>query len=60
MFCYMIWILPIPRQKDKLVKRPRLIDLFPLSRFRKLNLVTAPAGFGKTTIVNECEAGVGP
>ena len=42
-----------PRQVGKMVKRSRLIDLFSLGRFRKLTLVTAPAGFGKTTLVNQ-------
>jgi len=44
-----------PRPRLNLVSRPRLIERLNegLSQNRKLTLVTAPAGFGKTTLVTE-------
>jgi LuxR family maltose regulon positive regulatory protein len=53
--------LYIPPVRPKLVPRPRLIERLnegPRSR-RKLTLVSAPAGFGKTTLVSEWVAGCG-
>src|SRR5512139_216589 len=43
----------IPPLRPGLVPRPRLIELLNdgLTRKRKLTLVSAPAGFGKTTLV---------
>ena len=40
-----------PRRRRTLVARPRLRDLADRSRHRALTLVSAPAGFGKTTLV---------
>ena len=42
-----------PRRRRSLVARPRLTDLADRSRHRALTLVSAPAGFGKTTLVAE-------
>ena len=43
----------IPTLRPSLVPRPRLLQLLNegLSRKRKLTLISAPAGFGKTTLV---------
>jgi LuxR family maltose regulon positive regulatory protein len=40
-----------PRRRRTLVERPRLTDLADRSRHRALTLVSAPAGFGKTTLI---------
>ncbi|MDX1437700.1 MAG: hypothetical protein R3335_12870, partial [Anaerolineales bacterium] len=40
-----------PLNRSGLVPRPRLIDTLNLGLERKLTLVTAPAGYGKTTIL---------
>ena len=40
-----------PRRRRTLVPRPRLTALAERSRHRALTLVSAPAGFGKTTLV---------
>ena len=47
--------LYIPPPRPKVVLRPRLIVLLNegLSLSRKLTLISAPAGFGKTTLVSE-------
>jgi ATP/maltotriose-dependent transcriptional regulator MalT len=47
--------LYIPRPRPDLVPRPRLIQQLDegLRLGRKLTLVSAPAGFGKTTLVSE-------
>jgi len=45
--------LYIPPIRRKLVSRPRLIERLNAGLARKLILVSAPAGFGKTTLVNE-------
>ena len=51
--------LYIPPSRSKIVLRPRLIERLTegLSASRKLTLVSAPAGFGKTTLVSEWVAG---
>ena len=46
-----------PRRRRTLVARPRLDHLAQRSRQRALTLVSAPAGFGKTTLVAEWFAG---
>ena len=46
-----------PRRRRTLVARPRLDDLADRSRQRALTLVSAPAGFGKTTLVADWFAG---
>ena len=43
--------IPPPRQQQ--VLRPRLIERLDAGLDRKLTLVSAPAGFGKTTLVSE-------
>jgi LuxR family maltose regulon positive regulatory protein len=47
--------LYLPPQRPNLVTRPRLIDQLNQgpSLGRKLTLISAPAGFGKTTLVAE-------
>jgi len=45
--------LYIPRWRPGLVSRPRLIERLDQGTERKLTLVSAPAGFGKTTLVSE-------
>jgi LuxR family maltose regulon positive regulatory protein len=48
-----------PRRRRSLVARPRLGQLADRSRHRALTLVSAPAGFGKTTLVAEWFVGDG-
>ena len=43
--------IPLPR--SKVVIRPRLIERLNEGLHRKLTLISAPAGFGKTTVVSE-------
>lgn len=45
--------LYLPRLRPFLVPRPRLIEKLNLGLHRKLTLISAPAGFGKTTLVSE-------
>ena len=45
-----LYILP-PRAK--IVLRPRLIERLNEGLQRKLTLISAPAGFGKTTLISE-------
>ena len=50
--------LYIPPVRPELVSRPRLIERLNaglLSR-RKMTLISAPAGFGKTTLLNESKS----
>src|SRR3972149_2222912 len=51
--------LYIPPPRTKVVLRPRLIERLNdgLPSGRKLTLISAPAGFGKTTLVSEWVAG---
>ena len=51
--------LYVPPPRPKAVLRPRLIERLNegLSASRKLTLISAPAGFGKTTLVSEWVAG---
>ena len=52
--------LYVPPTQPKVVPRPRLIErLNEGSLHRNLTLVSAPAGFGKTTLVSEWVAGCG-
>jgi len=44
--------LYIPPVRPELVPRPRLIERLNAGLHRKLTLISAPAGFGKTTLVN--------
>ncbi|HZR45011.1 MAG TPA: transcriptional regulator, partial [Ktedonobacteraceae bacterium] len=45
--------LLLPRLYTSLVERPRLLVLLDAGMERKLTLVSAPAGFGKTTLVRQ-------
>ncbi|MBN1887222.1 MAG: hypothetical protein JW850_04510 [Thermoflexales bacterium] len=45
--------LYIPPIRPELVPRPRLIERLNAGLHRKLTLVSAPAGFGKTTLLSE-------
>ena len=47
----------IPPPPPKVVPRPRLIERLSAGLHRKLTLISAPAGFGKTTLVSEWLAG---
>src|SRR4030067_2172455 len=49
--------LYIPPPRPKIVLRPRLIERLNEGLQRKLTLISAPAGFGKTTSVSEWVAG---
>lgn len=51
--------LYIPQSRTKVVQRPRLIERLNESMDRKLTLISASAGFGKTTLVSEWVAGCG-
>ena len=42
-----------PPVRPRLVHRPRLIRRLNQGLYRKLSLLSAPAGFGKTTLVSE-------
>jgi LuxR family transcriptional regulator, maltose regulon positive regulatory protein len=45
--------LRIPRTRPNVVARPRLREALALGEGRRLTLVSAPAGFGKTTLLGE-------
>jgi LuxR family maltose regulon positive regulatory protein len=45
--------LYIPPVRPELVSRPRLIERLNAGLGRKLTLISAPAGYGKTTLVSE-------
>jgi LuxR family maltose regulon positive regulatory protein len=45
--------LYIPPTRPELVYRPRLIKRLNQGQHRKMTLISAPAGFGKTTLVTE-------
>jgi LuxR family maltose regulon positive regulatory protein len=51
--------LYIPPPRSKIVLRPRLIERLNEGLQRKLTLISAAAGFGKTTLVSEWLAGCG-
>ncbi len=51
--------LYIPPPRPEFVPRPRLIERLNEGLHRKLTLISAPAGFGKTTLVSEWLAGCG-
>jgi LuxR family maltose regulon positive regulatory protein len=48
--------LYIPPPPSNLVSRQRLIEILNQGFKRKLTLISAPAGFGKTTLLSECVA----
>ncbi len=41
----------IPRRHPTLIPRPRLVEQLNQGIHRKLTLISAPAGFGKTTLL---------
>jgi LuxR family maltose regulon positive regulatory protein len=45
--------LYVPPVRRELVSRPRLIERLNAGLDRKLTLISAPAGFGKTTLLSE-------
>jgi LuxR family maltose regulon positive regulatory protein len=45
--------LRAPRMRPKLVARPRLREILAAGEASRLTLVSAPAGFGKTTLLGE-------
>ena len=45
--------LYIPQPRPKLVLRQKLIDRLDAGLHCKLTLISAPAGFGKTTLLSE-------
>jgi LuxR family maltose regulon positive regulatory protein len=47
----------IPKPRPDIVSRPRLIEQLNEGLYRKLTLVSAPAGFGKTTLISEWVVG---
>jgi LuxR family maltose regulon positive regulatory protein len=49
--------LYIPPLRPEMVSRPRLIERLNEGMHRKLTLISAPAGFGKTTLLSEWGAG---
>jgi LuxR family maltose regulon positive regulatory protein len=49
--------LYMPPPRPKVVLRPNLIERLNEGLHRKLTLISAPAGFGKTTLVSEWVAG---
>ena len=51
--------LYIPPPRPKVVRRPRLIERLNAGRHRKVTVISAPAGFGKTSLVSEWVAGLG-
>jgi LuxR family maltose regulon positive regulatory protein len=51
--------LHIPPLRPELVSRRRLIERLDAGLHRKLTLISAPAGFGKTTLVSEWLHGLG-
>jgi LuxR family maltose regulon positive regulatory protein len=50
--------LYIPRPRPNVVSRPRLLERLNEGVHGKLTLISAPAGFGKTTLVGEWVAGI--
>ena len=50
--------LYVPPPRPNLVRRPRLIERLNAGLGRKLTLVSAPAGFGKTTLVSKWLSGL--
>jgi LuxR family maltose regulon positive regulatory protein len=52
--------LVAPRQPPAMVRRPRLRDLLSSSALRPLTLVSAPAGWGKTSLLSDWIDSDGP
>src|SRR5579859_5077196 len=51
--------LYMPRLRPNVVSRPRLLERLNEGLHRKLTLISAPAGFGKTTLLSEWTLGLG-
>jgi LuxR family maltose regulon positive regulatory protein len=51
--------LYVPPVRSERVLRPRLVERLKAGLDRKLTLISAPAGFGKTTLLSECAARCG-
>ena len=51
--------LHIPRRADGLIERPGLLEQLDAIRTRRLTLISAPAGFGKTTLLADWAARTG-
>src|SRR5918993_5377260 len=49
--------LYVPPLQPRIVPRPRLVERLNEGQHRRLTLVSAPAGFGKTTLLGEWLAG---
>src|SRR5215472_8981476 len=49
--------LYLPPLRPNVVSRPRLLERLNEGLHRRLTLISAPAGFGKTTLVSEWLAG---
>src|SRR5437660_3574200 len=50
--------LYLPRLRPNVVSRPRLLERLNAGLHRKLTLIAAPAGFGKTTLVSAWVEGI--
>src|SRR5436853_6886150 len=50
--------LYIPRLRPNVVSRPRLIERLNEGLLRKLTLISAPAGFGKNTLISAWVKGI--
>src|SRR5437588_3044764 len=50
--------LYLPRLRPNVVSRPRLLERLNAGLQRKLILISAPAGFGKTTLIREWVEGI--
>src|SRR2546429_6439838 len=50
--------LYIPGLRPNVVSRPRLLERLNEGLHRKLTLISAPAGFGKTTLLSEWVEGI--
>jgi LuxR family transcriptional regulator, maltose regulon positive regulatory protein len=48
----------IPASRPELISRPHLIEQLKIGLHRKLTLISAPAGFGKTTLITEWLHGI--
>ncbi len=51
--------LYVPPVRPEWVPRPQLVDRLIAAMDRKLTLLSAPAGYGKTTLLSECAAHCG-